>query len=66
MKKGFAGIIMLFIGIMIAIVIVANVLLPTVFTANQDGWDPGTKAIFNILGIALVAVLLLMIFSGKK
>ena len=34
-------------------------------TAVQDGWDAGTSAIWGILGIALVAILLLMVFSKK-
>lgn len=65
MKKGFAGIIVLFVGITIAVILVANVVLPTVFGANQTAWDTGTKAIWGVLGVALVAVLLLMVFGGK-
>lgn len=65
MKKGFAGIIVLFVGITIAVILVANVVLPTVFSANQTLWDTGTKAIWGVLGVALVAVLLLMVFGGK-
>ena len=65
MKKGFAGIIVLFVGITIAVILVTNVVLPTVFNANQTLWDPGTIAIWSVLGVALVAVLLLMIFGGR-
>jgi len=65
MKKGFAGIIILFVGITIAVILVANVVLPTVSEANKTGWDSGTTAIWGVLGVSLVAVLLLMIFGGK-
>jgi hypothetical protein len=65
MKHGFAGIIVLFVGITIAVILVANVVLPTVFGANQSTWDTGTKAIWGVLGVALVAVLLLMVFGGR-
>lgn len=65
MQKGFAGIIVLFVGITIAVILVANVVLPTVFGANQTLWDSGTKAIWGVLGVSLVAVLLLMVFGGR-
>jgi hypothetical protein len=65
MKKGFAGIIMLFVGLTIAIVLVSTVVLPQVFDTNTDTWDTGTIAMWSILGIAIVALLLLMIFKGK-
>jgi len=65
MKKGFAGIIVLFVGITIAIILVANVVLPVIFAADQTDWDAGTIAIYGVLGVALVAVLLLMVFGGK-
>jgi len=65
MKKGFAGIIVLFVGITIAVILVSNVVLPVIFAADQTDWDPGTIAIYGVLGVALVAVLLLMIFGGR-
>jgi hypothetical protein len=64
-KKGFGGIIMMFVGITIALVLVANVVMPTIFDANQTGWDAGTIAMWGILGIGMVAVVLLMLFRGK-
>ena len=64
-RKGFGGVIMLFVGITIAVILVANVVLPTVFGANKTGWDTGTTAMWGVIGIALVAVLLLMLFRGK-
>jgi hypothetical protein len=33
-------------------------------TSVQDGWDTGTVAMWSIIGIAIVAALLLMIFRG--
>ena len=65
MKKGFAGIIVLFVGITIAVILVSNVVLPVIFAADQTDWDAGTIAIYGVLGVALVAVLLLMVFGGK-
>jgi len=61
--KGFAGIITLFIGITIAVIMVANVVLPTVFTANKTGWDAGSVALWGVLGIAIIAALILMTVS---
>lgn len=60
---GFAGIIMLYVGLVIAVILVASVVLPTVFGANQTLWDTGTKAIWGILGLCIVASLIVMIFK---
>lgn len=65
MKKGFTGIVYLFVGLTIAVVLVASVVLPQVFGANQTLWDSGTKAIWSVLGISIVAALILMVFAGK-
>jgi hypothetical protein len=65
MKKGFAGIIVLFVGITIAVVLVGNVVIPTLYNSRNSSWQAGTLAIWDVLPIALVAVLLLMVFGGK-
>lgn len=78
MKKGFAQIIALFVGITIAIVMVANVVLPTVFNVNTSlpinasnlsrgyyyQWDAGTIAMWSIVGISIVALLILLMYRG--
>lgn len=66
MKHGFDGIIYLFVGITIAIIMVANVVLPTIAGANTSEWDAGTAALWSILGLVVVAALVLMVFGGKR
>jgi len=63
-KKGFAQIIALFVGITIGIVMVANVVLPTVFLANKTAWDAGTIAMWSIVGISVVALMILLMYRG--
>lgn len=65
MKKGFTGIVYMFVGLTVAVVLVASVVLPQVFAANQTLWDTGTTAIWSVLGISIVAALILMVFGGK-
>jgi hypothetical protein len=64
MAKGFAAIIALFVGITISVVMVANVVLPTVFGANKTGWDTGTTAMWTIVGISVVALMILLMYRG--
>ena len=45
MKHAFDGIIMLFVGITIAVVMVANVVLPQIFGVDNSTWDSGTRAL---------------------
>jgi len=59
--KGFSGIITLFIGITIAAVLVANVVMPTVAGANKTTWDTGSVALWSVVGIAVIAAFILMI-----
>ena len=61
-RKGFAGILTLFVGLTIAIILVANVVMPTITGANKTGWDTGTTALWSILGLGVVASLIMMIF----
>jgi len=69
--KGFTGIITLFIGITIAVIMVANIVLPTVFNVNQSynvsgtiyNWDAGSIALWGVLGIAIIGALILMILA---
>jgi hypothetical protein len=64
MAKGFAQIIALFVGITISVVMVANVVLPTVFGANKTTWDTGTIAMWTIVGISVVALMILLMYRG--
>jgi len=66
MKHGFDGIIMLFVGITIAVVMIANVVMPAITGANQTGWDTGTVALWGILGLVVIAALILMVFGGRR
>lgn len=60
---GFAGVILLYVGLTIAVVLVATVVLPQIFGVNQTTWDTGTKAVWAILGLCVVASLIVMIFK---
>jgi len=63
LTTGFAGIIMLYVGLTIAIVLVVNVVMPTIASANTTGWGTATIAIFGILGLSVIAGLILMVFK---
>jgi len=62
--KGFIGIINLFVGMTIAVILVASVVLPQIATANQSGWDSSTIAIWGILGVVVVASLIGFVAFG--
>lgn len=69
--KGFMGIIMAGITVVILVVIVANVVMPTLKNANQTGWTGSetniwaTLGIFVILGV-LVTIAFLFIMGASK
>lgn len=60
--KGFMKLVLGFVGITIALLMTANVIMPTIYTANQTGWDAGSKAIWGILGIVAVASIIGVMF----
>jgi len=62
-KKGFSQIITTFVGLAIAIILTANVVMTTITGANTSGWDTGTLAIWGVLPIVVIASLLLMLFK---
>jgi len=66
MKHGFDGIIMLFVGLAIAIIMVANVVLPTIAGVDTTDWDTGAAALWSIVGLVIVASLILMVFGGRR
>lgn len=59
----FSGIILLYVGLTIAVVLVSSVVLPQIFGANKTTWDTATIAIWGILGLSVVASLIMMIFK---
>jgi len=60
--KGFAGIIAVFVGLTLAIILAANVVIPTVTNANTSGWPYGATAMWGILPLVIIAGILLMMF----
>lgn len=63
--KGFTNIIYLFVGLTLAIILVANVVIPTIVGVDTSGWASftGLTQIWGILPIVIVAGLLLMVMS---
>jgi len=45
---------------------ITNVVLTYYQPASSDDWDAGTIAIWMVLGLAVVAALLLMVFKGRS
>ena len=62
LTTGFAGIILLYVGLTIAIVLVVNVVMPTIAGANTTGWGTAAIAIFGVLGLSVIAGLIMMVF----
>lgn len=60
MKKGFAKIIVLFVGVTVAVVLVGNVVLDTIFTVDQTGWDTASIALWAVVPIVVIASLILI------
>lgn len=60
MKKGFAKIIVLFVGVTVAVVLVGNVVLDTIFSVNQTGWDTASIALWAVVPIVVIASLILI------
>lgn len=61
MKHGYSKIVSLFIGITIAIILVGNVVMPTLFGVNTTTWDAGTVALWGVIGIVVAAAIVGMI-----
>lgn len=61
MKHGYAKIVGLFVGVTVAIVLVGNVVMPTLFGVNTTTWDTATIAIWAVVGIVVVTALITMI-----
>jgi hypothetical protein len=58
----FDGIITLFVGLTVAVVLVGSVVIPTIYSTNQSGWAPSVVTFFTILlPIVVVAALLLIV-----
>jgi len=58
----FGGIITLFVGLTVAVVLVGSVVIPIVYSTNVSGWDPAVKTFYMVLlPIVIVAALLLLV-----
>lgn len=63
--KGFSNIVYLFVGLTLAIILVANVVIPTITGVNTSGWTSytGLTQIWGVLPLVIVAGLLLMVLN---
>lgn len=63
--KGFTNIIYLFVGLTLAIILVASVVIPTIVGVDTTNWTnfTGLVQIWSILPIVIVAGLLLMVLN---
>jgi len=58
----FGGIITMFVGLTVAVVLVGSVVLSTIYATNTSGWGSAVITFFTILlPICVVAALILMI-----
>lgn len=64
MKKGFVNLIVGIIAIVIAIILIANVVMPTVKTANTTGWTTSELAMWGIVGIVVIAGVILLVIKS--
>lgn len=63
MKKGFTGIVTLFVGITIAVVLAGQVAMPAATNTNTENFSTGETALWGVVGIAIAAALILLILS---
>ena len=58
----FGGVITLFVGLTIAIVLVGEVVIPTIYSTNTTTWDSAVVTFYTVLlPIVVVAALLLIV-----
>ncbi len=58
----FGGVITLFVGLTIAIVLVGEVVIPTIYNTSTAGWDTAVVTFYQVLlPIVVVAALLLIV-----
>lgn len=58
------GYILLAIGIIVLAAVVPAA-ISKFFTADTSGWDAGTKSLWAVIPLVIVAVLLLSFFGGR-
>lgn len=61
--KGFTGIVMLYIGLAVAVIMVVSVVMPVIVAANTTLWGAPAIAIFGVLGMSVIASLVMMVFK---
>lgn len=60
----FGGIVTLFVGLTIAVVLVGQVVIPTIYNTSTSGWDSAVVTFFQtLLPIVVVAALLLIVLQ---
>ena len=58
----FGGIIMLFVGLTVAIVLVGSVVIPVIYNTSTTGWNSAVVTFYTVLlPIVTVAALLLIV-----
>lgn len=62
-KKGFSGIVRLFVGITLAVVLAANVAIPTITGVNTTNWSTGARALWLIVDLAVVVLIILTVLG---
>ena len=65
-SKGFSDIVNFALGIAILVILIATVVMPQIFGANQTTWDSNTKTIWAVLGVGVAIAVLVYIFSGLR
>ena len=54
------------IGLVILIILVANVVMPTLKDANTTGWSTGEVVMWGAAGIVLIATVIITVSRGAR
>jgi len=64
-EEGFGNIVYGAVGLVIFLILVSNIVMPTILDTNTTTWDPSTVAMWGILPIVVIASAILFVI-GKK
>ena len=63
MRHGFAQLIVGIVAIVIAIILIVNVVMPTVKGANTTTWSASEVAVYGVVGIVVIAGIILLVLN---
>ena len=60
-KKGITGMITLYVGITVAVILVSSVVFPEIFNVNSTNWSTSAVSMWGVVPIVIIAGLVIMI-----